>query len=125
MISLSSEPHAEVFARFSRGWFRLLARGHFSQAAASLDEPSSDGVRWSAESIQQALHDYSPQSAVTDPESLPPDPHQTLVAFSDGHGYTFACSVPFDGRWSDLTAQFEFLSRPAGFAVRLQDLHVL
>ncbi len=125
MIPLSCELPAAAFTRFTHEWFRLLARGQFSQGAAALDEPTSYGERWSAESIQHAIRDYSPDAIVTDPDSLPPDQHQTLIAFDDGSGYSFDCSVPLDGEWSDLTAQFEFLHCPSGFAVVLQDLHVL
>ena len=125
MIPLSRELPITVVSRFIHEWFRLLAEGQFAQAAAVLDEPTSYGERWTAESIQHALYDYSPAAAVTDPELLPPDQHQSLIAFSDGRGYSFNCSVPLAGKWSDLTAQFEFLRRPSGFAVVLQDLHVL
>ena len=125
MIQLSSESPATTFARFAHDWFRLLARGEFAQAVAALDEPTSYGEHWSAESIQRAFRDYSPDATVTDPDTLPPDRHQSFITFSDGSGYAFDCSVPLAGEWSDLTAQFEFLQRPSGFAVVLQDLHVL
>ena len=125
MIPLSPEPSATTFTHFAYDWFRLLARGEFAKAAAALDEPTSYGESWSAESIQQALQDYSADATVTDPSLLSPDRHRSLVTFSDGRGYSFDCSVPLAGEWSDLTAQFEFLRRPSGFAVILQDLHVL
>ncbi len=125
MISLSSKPPDTAFNRFARDWFRLLANEQFAQAVAALDEPTSYGVGWSAESIQHALRDYSPNAVVTDPDVLPPDKYQSLITFSDGRGYAFDCSVPLNGEWSDLTAQFEFLRRPSGFAVVLQNLHVL
>lgn len=125
MIPLSSELPLTAFSRFTHEWFQLLAHGQFAQAVATLEEPTSYGERWSAESIQHALRDYSPDTVVTDPGVLPPDQHQSLIAFSDGRGYSFDCSVPLGGEWSDLTAQFEFLHRPSGFAVVLQDLHVL
>lgn len=125
MIPCSSESPVAAFTRFTAEWFRLLAEGQFEHAVAALDEPTSYGERWSAESIQDALRDYSSDAVVTDPSVLPPDSHQSLVAFSDGRGYAFDCSVPLSGKWSELTAQFEFLHRPFGFAVVLQDLHVL
>ena len=125
MIPLSSELPLTTFTRFTHDWFRRLAHGQFAEAVAALDEPTSYGERWSAESIQHALQDYSPDAAVTNPDVLLPDRHQSLIAFSDGSGYSFDCSVPLGGEWSDLTAQFEFLHRPSGFAVILQDLHVL
>jgi hypothetical protein len=73
------------------------------------------------------LRDYTHSDSVrvTDPDSVGTEPHSSLVAFKDGRGYSFDHDVPLDGRWSDLTAQFEFLRRPSGYAVVLQDIHVL
>lgn len=115
----------EMFTKFASDWFRLVARGEIDMALAAVDEPTSYGIRWSADSIREALLDYSPNATVTDPADLPPDMHQNLITFTDGTGFAFDCSVPISGQWSDLTAQFEFLTRPNGFAVILQDIHVL
>ena len=49
----------------------------------------------------------------------------SLVEFADGRGYSFEYDLPLSGEWSDLTAQFEFLRRPSGYAVVLHDIHVL
>ena len=122
MIPASTDEPLVTFTRFARDWFRLLARGAFVDAAARFDEPNSYGQRWSAEQIQAALRD---SVHVTDPDSIATEPHSSLVAFKDGRGYSFDHDVPLDGRWSDLTAQFEFLRRPSGYAVVLQDIHVL
>lgn len=65
MIQLSSGSPITTFARFAHDWFQLLARGEFAQAVAAIDEPTSYGERWSAESIQRALRDYSPEAGVT------------------------------------------------------------
>jgi hypothetical protein len=124
--SFSDQPEI-VFAGFARDWFRLLARGEFDAAAARLDEPDSHGVRWSAQQIRVALRDYarSDSVTVTDPDLIVTPAHSSLVAFRDGRGYSFDHDMPLDGRWSDLTAQFEFQRRPEGYAVVLHDIHVL
>ena len=47
------------------------------------------------------------------------------MAFDDGSGYSVEHDVPLNGEWSDLTAQFEFVRFPKGYAVVLHDLHVM
>jgi hypothetical protein len=125
MIPFSDKSPETTIRQFTREWFRLIAAGDFERAIAALDEPTSYGERWSPEAIQRILQDYSPDATVTAPDDLPPDPGQSIGAFNDGRGYWFECSVPLNHSWSDLTAQFDLLFRPSGFAVALQDIHVL
>lgn len=127
MIALCSDNPAPVFTRFARDWFTLLANGALSEAVSRLDEPNSYGEKWSAERIKGAIEEYSGSTTATfsDPATLLGDGRPTLYAFDDGRGYALDHDVPLDGEWSDLTAQFEFLRRPNGYAVVLQDLHVL
>ncbi len=47
------------------------------------------------------------------------------MPLTDGSGYRLDHDVPINGEWSDLTTQFEFLNWPNGYAMVLQDLHVL
>jgi hypothetical protein len=127
MIPPSTEEPAVTFTRFARDWFRLLACGDFADAASRLDEPNSYSERWSAQKIQSVLRDYTRSESVrlTDPDTIAGDGSPSLVAFADGRGYSFEHAVPLGGEWSDLTAQFEFLRRPSGYAVVLHDIHVL
>ena len=127
MIPTSTDEPLLIFTRFARDWFRLLARGAFVEPALRLDEPNSYGERWNAEQIRRALRDYvrSESVQVSDPDTLLGDGRPSLVEFDDGHGYSFEHDVPLGGAWSDLTAQFEFLRRPSGYAVVLHDIHVL
>ena len=127
MIPASTDQPAVIFTRFARDWFRLLARGAFVDAASRLDEPNSHGERWSADQIRDALVDYARTEAVqvSDPDTLTGDGRPSLVEFDDGRGYSFEHEVPLQGEWSDLTAQFEFLRCPQGYAVVLHDIHVL
>lgn len=127
MIPASTEEPAVTFTRFARDWFSLLARGEFTGAVSRLDEPNSYGERWGAEKIQSTLRDYarSDSVSVADPDTIAGDGSPSLVEFADGRGYSFEHDVPLGAEWSDLTAQFEFLRRPSGYAVVLHDIHVL
>lgn len=95
-------------------------------AVALLDEPNHHAVVWSEQQIRDVLRDYggSRIPAVTDPDAVAGDGRPSLVALTDGSGYSFWHDVPLDGQWGDLVAQFEFFRRPAGYAVVLHSVHV-
>jgi len=99
MIPASTDEPAVTFTRFTRDWFRLLARGAFADAASRLDEPNSYGERWSAEQIREALGDYARTEAVqvSDPDTLAGDGRPRLVEFDGGGGYSFEHDVPLRG----------------------------
>jgi hypothetical protein len=127
MIPVSTGDPVVTFTRFARDWFRLLAHEAFAEAASRLDEPNSYGERWSAEQIRSTLRDYARSESVrvSDPDTVAGDGRPSLVEFNDGRGYSFEHDIPLGGAWSHLTAQFEFLRRPNGYAVVLHDIHVL
>ena len=109
-------------------WIALLAAGQPSEAMALIDEPNSYGVKWGPEQLSAALASYSgstKRSVVTPPSSASGKLHVSLVALADHSGFTYDHDLPLNGEWSDLTAQFKFLKRPNGFAVVLNDIHVL
>ncbi|PAW84134.1 MAG: hypothetical protein B9S33_12405 [Pedosphaera sp. Tous-C6FEB] len=124
---VSTEEPGVTFTRFVRGWFRLLAQEAFAVAISQLDEPTSYGERWNPAKLQGVIQDYARSQSVrvSDPATLAGDGSPSLVKFTDGRGFSFEHYVPLDGEWSDLTAQFEFLHRPGGYAVVLHDIHVL
>jgi hypothetical protein len=127
MIPASTDEPVVTFTRFARDWFRLLSHGAFADAASRIDELNRHGERWDAEKIQGVLRDYahSDSVSVADPDTMAGEGRTSLVEFTDGRGYSFEHDVPLGGKWSDLTAQFEFLRRPSGYAVVLHDIHVL
>jgi hypothetical protein len=106
---------------------RLLARGDYEEAASWLDEPNSYNEQWSAERIKSVLEEYcrSTNVNVSNPDTVAEIRKPSLVQLEDESGYSFAQDVPLNGRWSDLTAQFEFLRQGEQFKVILQDIHVL
>jgi hypothetical protein len=127
MLQISISP-LDAFTDFVRRWLSLLAAGRLEEAANLIDEPNSYGLQWGAEDIQKALQDYARSDVspyVTDPEAMPGDGRPNLLELNDGSGYLFDYAVPLNGEWSDLTLQFEFLKKPGGYVVVLQDIHVL
>jgi len=133
MIEIGRTPEAQLI-EFVRSWFALLARGAWEEALTLVDEPNTYGIRWTRESIGDLLQEtFGPGTrfamergtpTFTDPGLAKGTPRHTFGKFDDG-GFWLDHDVPVNGIYSDLTAQFEFLPRPEGFAVRLQDLHVL
>jgi len=59
------------------------------------------------------------------PKSIGGDGRASLVKLNDGSGYSFEYDLPLNGKWSDLTLQFEFRKRGQEFAVVLHGVHTL
>ena len=137
MINQTDRDLLEVFTAFVRLWLRSLAQSDWTGACAMLDEANTHGLRWTPSALQDliagtfgpgtrfaAQHPEGPR--VCSPEDVAtPHPPLELIAYNDGSGYTLDHDFPLNGTWSDLTARFEFLRKPDGFAVVLHDLHVL
>ncbi len=134
MIPTSAGP-SDLIA-FVHRWFGLLAVGRDDAAAAELDEPNSYGQRWTGPAIRAALEEAFPEGCrfraehaeglrVTDPLGASGSAQDTVVELKDRGGYSVWCSVPLNEEWSDLSALFTFVRRDEGFAVVLDDLHVL
>jgi hypothetical protein len=133
MLSLDSK--TTDLLKFVERWFGLMAEGRVDAALSQLDEPNAYGISWTKEAIERLLsetlgrgrylekHPEGPR--FTAPDAATGKPRADVLAFDDGSGYSVEHDVPLNGEWSDLTAQFEFLRREAGYAVVLHDLHVL
>lgn len=136
MIVVPQDDPTNVLTQFARHWFKLLAAGSWQEACDLLDEPSSDGVHWTPEKLQLVIEDncgpgthfhreHPEGFRVSDPDELGDGGRPMIFPYRDGSGYAFDHDLPLNGKWSDLTAQFEFHHRPQGYAVVLHDLHVL
>ena len=53
MLVIGDDPEGQLVA-FAQTWFRRVARAEWEAALAMLDEPNSDGARWTEESITEA-----------------------------------------------------------------------
>ena len=135
MLPLSNTPE-EAFRRFVLNWMKLLAQSRLEEACRLLDQPNSYGLVWTPQRIVAAVEEefgdgsrfrkQHPEGIVfTDSDELQGQPVRAEGQLADGAGYWLDCTVPLNHQPSDLTAQFEFLKRPDGFAVVLHDLHVL
>ena len=125
MLPLEFPNAEEEFRTFVESWLELLSGGAYAEAFALLDEPNSYGVAWGAAELTEALAGYGhPSSRISSPARASGSPSSSLVVLADGSGYSYWHSMPINGEWSPLEAQFEFLRRPSGFAVVLHDIHV-
>lgn len=108
-------------------WFELLSLQQWHQAAAMLDEPNCYGVTWAEAEIKKALFDFvrGKVYSITSPASIAAPARISIGEFQDGGGFWLDCDVPVNGKWSDLTAQFEFNAKGNEYLVSLHDLHVL
>ncbi len=133
MIQLGAEPEAQLLA-FARSWCSLVAKGEWERARGMLDEPDHYGIEWTQQRVVALLDDTFGEGTAFAAEHGRPmfsDP-----AMADGTerydfgrtrqgGFWFDYDVPLNGSFSDLTAQFEFHPRAAGFAAVLHELHVM
>jgi|GEM_PF-2458975 len=133
MVITADDPEAQLIA-FARTWFGLLARAEWDAALAMLDEPNSYGIGWTRESITTLLHEafgsntrFAMQHGApwfSDPDLAGGTEHHSFGLLDEG-GFWLDHDVPLNGIFSDLTAQFEFHPRAAGYAAVLHDLHVM
>ena len=133
MLPLSVSPANEIRS-FVRHWMKLLAEGRLHEACRLLDEPNSYGLVWTPERLMTVLRDnlgegtrfgiHHPEGPqFTDPDELPDQAHEVGILEGD-KGYWFDYDLPLNHERSDLTAQFEFLKKPHGYAVVLHEFHV-
>ena len=137
MIDISPDAPEKAILDFARRWMKMLADNRLDEACALLDEPNYYGIVWTPDLIMETVHEtfspdtlfynYHPEGPIfTDPYELEAQPNrEEPIEFDDGSGYHLDYDIPLNGEWSDLTAQFEFLKRPNGYAVVLHDLHVM
>jgi hypothetical protein len=135
MLRLTVSPVDEIRV-FVRDWMKLLAAGRLQEACAMIDEPDSYGLVWTPERIMAvvdetfaegtAFHETYPEGPrFTDPDELANHPDREVGILNGSRGFWYDYDLILNNERSDLTAQFEFLARPTGYAVVLQDLHVL
>ena len=133
MIAKSSSAQDD-FRTAAFKWLAHLARSEWDAALSMLDEPNSYGILRTKDAILAIVADtFSPDSHFvadfgpphfSDPATATGSARVNLGTI-EGGSFWLDCDVPLNGTFSDLTAQFEFLARPGGFAMVLHDLHVL
>lgn len=129
MIRAALGNHENKFREFVRNWIRLLSMGRFEKAIGQIDAPNNYGIKWTVEAIQKVFEDYVGKEvafSITDPNKMEGDGRPNLIMFSGLHGFAFDHDLPINGKWSDLTVQFEFIRKSKGYYnVILHDIHVL
>ncbi len=136
MLEPTTSPIEEQLLAFVRRWFDLLAEGRAAEACGLLDEPNSYGLVWMPAMIGNLVEEtFGPGTTFRtenpDGPTFCPSAnahgacHPSIGQFADGSGFWLDHEVPLNGKWSDLTAQFEFKWRDERLSVVLHDLHVL
>jgi hypothetical protein len=126
MLALEASKVQQGARDYALSFFELISVGDWDGALASIDHPTSYGRTWTRADIEHAIAAYGPSDLkVTSPTSAAGEPHTSTGYFNDGSGFYYDIAVPLGGRWSDLTAQFEFRKKANRYAVALEDIHVL
>ena len=124
-LPFTSDPESAAL-QFILRWFELIAAGHWTEALALIDSPSSYGQTWSRAQIEARLAEYGPAGGrLSSPATTTGKRHTSTGRFADRSGFYLDCDLPLNGNWSDLSAQFEFLEVNGQYSVALQDIHVL
>lgn len=121
--------------RWMAAWFDLLGQGRLAEAIEQLDLPGGDGAGWTPERLIAVIEDhFGPGTYFRwfHPEGPRLTPATTatgaagayVVALADGSGYKARHSVPLNGEFSDLVADFDFRWSGAALLVALYDLLV-
>ena len=106
---ITGTPHSpgEAFISFAREFFEALAKNDFQSALGKLDSSSR---RWSKKEILLQISNAAGAagicSALNFKDSASPELEQTTS------GYVLRHRLPVQGRWSDVTAVFEFTQKP-------------
>ena len=139
MLQIRPGPVAPQIKSHIYQWLRLIASGQWIDALAMLDEPNAYNTTWTEEFIRQLIErdtfgpgtifrDAHPDGIVySDPDGVSGEDHFDIGEFNNAHseGFWADIDMPLNGEWSDLTAQFILVRRPSGYALVLEDLHVL
>ena len=114
-------------------WIELLAERNY-EAACGLLMRGGDGQDWPPALVAEVLDGYAKLEGrgrvtpVAGARVSDYRPYQEVDWWEDEKG-AFAgdvhYSVPFEGVWSDVTAMFDIRRVPGGFALELDDIHVL
>jgi hypothetical protein len=133
MLVLGAAPEPQL-VRFVRSWLTLLARDEWDAALAMQDEPNGYGILWTKDRIVDLLRvECGPETSFAaeygEPRFSDPDAATGTPTISFGRtqtgDYWLDHDIPLNGAFSDLTVQWEFLSRAGGYAAVLHDLHVM
>jgi hypothetical protein len=134
MKQLPSDSDDATIVAAIEEWVDFLANGKLDEATAWLYQPPHTTQPMTAELIDQLIVDYwwdAPPAGgrhrVTQRESAAGGgPRTSIVRLTaDPTAGSVYYALPVDGKWSDLTAIFEFRRLDDATVISLDDLHVL
>jgi hypothetical protein len=116
---------SEIIA-FARDWVRYAAKHGIDEALRLLDRRDSDPP-WSDELVRFISKDHfgdGEDCVITDPNAFP-ELRVEAYRYNDGSGFAVDHDLAMNHQRSDFTAQFDFKKTQAGYAIYLDDIHVL
>ena len=111
---------------FAREWVRYVARHGLDEAMVLIDRRPKDPP-WSEEFVRRisgSHFDDGLTCAITDPVAFV-DLRVEAYRYNDGSGFAVDHDLAMNNKRSDFTALFEFKKTPNGYAIFLEDIHVL
>jgi hypothetical protein len=111
---------------FARNWVRYAARHGLDEALRWIDKRESDPT-WSEAFVRSISENHfgdGQTCVITDPDAFD-DLRVETYEYDDGSGFAVDHDLAMNGQRSDFTAQLEFLRTENGYAVYLDDIHVL
>ncbi len=116
---------AEILA-FARDWVRFAAKHGLDDALRLIDRRDSDPP-WSEAFVRSISEDHfgdGQQCIITDPDVIA-ELRVDTIPYNDGSGFAVDHGLAMNHQRSDFTAQFEFKKTKSGYAIHLDDIHVL
>ncbi|MCL6272343.1 hypothetical protein M3P05_20720, partial [Sansalvadorimonas sp. 2012CJ34-2] len=136
IVKINSNNIEKEMILFVQEWFDLISDGKINEACNIIDQPNCYGIKWTPEKVQETILNEFGQETVFGAQNTDGfffskvketngSYRADVLKFDDESGYSVEHDVPLNGKWSDLTAQFEFIGKPPLFEFILHDFHVL
>ncbi len=116
---------ADIIA-FARAWVRFAAQHGLDEALGLIDRRDSDPP-WNEAFVRAISDDHfgdCQTCVITDPDAFS-DLGVFAYRYNDDSGFAVDHDLAMNHQRSDFTAQFVFSKTPHGYAIYLEDIHVL
>jgi hypothetical protein len=116
---------SEILA-FARDWVRFAAKHGLDEALCLIDQKDREPA-WSEAFVKTISEDHfgdGQTCIITDPDAFK-ELRVNAYRYNDGSGFGVDHDLAMNGQRSDFTAQFVFEKTVCGYAIYLDDIHVL
>ena len=116
---------SEILA-FTRDWVRFAAKHGLDEALRLIDRREGDPL-WSEAFVRSISKNHfgdGQTCVITDPDAFK-ELRVHAYRYNDGSGFAVDHDLAMNHQRSDFTAQFEFKKTKDGYAIYLEDIHVI